>query len=74
MVTIDQPSLLTAAYAAGVLMFFAPCSVGLLPAYLTYYFTHDTESTADHPVLNRAVPLRDSWAKLEKHMRAQGKW
>ena len=45
MVAIDQPSLLTAAYAAGVLMFFAPCSVGLLPAYLTYYVTHDsTES------------------------------
>ena len=44
MVTIDQPSLLTAAYAAGVLMFFAPCSVGLLPAYLTYYFTHDAET------------------------------
>ncbi|WP_256684950.1 integral membrane transporter [Halococcus qingdaonensis] len=41
--TIDQPSLLVAAYAAGVLMFFAPCSVGLLPAYLTYYFTHDAE-------------------------------
>src|SRR5699024_2123476 len=46
MVAIDQPSLLTAAYAAGVLMFFAPCSVGLLPAYLTYYFTHDDGSTA----------------------------
>ncbi|EMA46881.1 putative integral membrane transporter [Halococcus morrhuae DSM 1307] len=46
MVTIDQPSLLTAAYAAGVLMFFAPCSVGLLPAYLTYYFTHDNGSPA----------------------------
>jgi cytochrome c biogenesis protein CcdA len=45
MVTIGQPSLLTAAYAAGVLMFFAPCSVGLLPAYLTYYFTHDTAET-----------------------------
>ena len=46
MVTIDQPSLLVAAYAAGVLMFFAPCSVGLLPAYLTYYFTHDDGSSA----------------------------
>jgi cytochrome c biogenesis protein CcdA len=45
-VTIGQPSLLTAAYAAGVLMFFAPCSVGLLPAYLTYYFTHDGGSDA----------------------------
>ena len=38
------------------------------------YFTHDKDSSSDHPVLNRAVPLRDSWAKLEKHMRAQGKW
>ncbi|WP_435077745.1 cytochrome c biogenesis CcdA family protein [Halococcus sp. AFM35] len=46
MVVIGQPSLLTAAYAAGVLMFFAPCSVGLLPAYLTYYFTHDGGTTA----------------------------
>jgi cytochrome c biogenesis protein CcdA len=45
MVVIGQPSLLTAAYAAGVLMFFAPCSVGLLPAYLTYYFTHDAAET-----------------------------
>jgi cytochrome c biogenesis protein CcdA len=45
MVTISQPSLLTAAYAAGVLMFFAPCSVGLLPAYLTYYFTQDSAKT-----------------------------
>ncbi|WP_202593529.1 cytochrome c biogenesis protein CcdA [Halococcus sediminicola] len=45
MIAIDQPSLLTAAYAAGVLMFFAPCSVGLLPAYLTYYFTHDNAET-----------------------------
>ena len=45
MVTIDSPSILTAAYAAGVLMFFAPCSVGLLPAYLTYYFTQDGDTT-----------------------------
>ncbi|EFW92265.1 cytochrome C biogenesis protein [Haladaptatus paucihalophilus DX253] len=36
-------SVLVAAYAAGVLMFFAPCSVGLLPAYLSYFFTHDEE-------------------------------
>lgn len=44
MFTTSQPSLLVAAYAAGVLMFFAPCSVGLLPAYLTYYFTQDSTS------------------------------
>jgi cytochrome c biogenesis protein CcdA len=56
MVTIGQPSLLIAAYAAGVLMFFAPCSVGLLPAYLTYYFTHDDESAARS---NRTATARD---------------
>lgn len=33
--------MLVAAYAAGVLMFFAPCSVGLLPAYLSYFYTHE---------------------------------
>ncbi|WP_225336151.1 cytochrome c biogenesis CcdA family protein [Halomicrobium urmianum] len=37
----SSPSILVAAYAAGVLMFFAPCSVGLLPAYLSYFYTHD---------------------------------
>lgn len=47
MAMIGQPSLLTAAYAAGVLIFFAPCSVGLLPAYLTYYFTHNSTRPAD---------------------------
>lgn len=26
-------------------MFFAPCSVGLLPAYLTYYLTHDSSAS-----------------------------
>ena len=30
-------------------MFFAPCSVGLLPAYLTYYFTHDSTHPDDGP-------------------------
>ena len=49
MITIDQPPMLTAAYAAGVLMFFAPCSVGLLPAYLTYYLTHDSIHPDDGP-------------------------
>ncbi len=32
----------------------------------TGYFVHDTtDSRPGHPVLNRAVTLRDSWAKLE---------
>lgn len=39
-----QPPIYVAAYAAGVLMFFAPCSVGLLPAYFAYYLTQDGES------------------------------
>lgn len=42
---LSQPPVLVAAYAAGVLMFFAPCSVGLLPAYLSYYSTHDDGRT-----------------------------
>ena len=37
----SSPSVLVAAYAAGVLMFFAPCSVGLLPAYLSYFYSHE---------------------------------
>lgn len=63
MVVVGQPSLLTAAYAAGVLMFFAPCSVGLLPAYLTYYFTHDDGTTAptSHSATNGE---RRSFARL----------
>ncbi len=32
------------------------------------YFTHDSKlSTPENPVLNRAVPLRDSWAKKQKY-------
>ena len=40
MTGFEQPSLLVVAYATGVLMFFAPCSIGLLPAYLTDFSTH----------------------------------
>jgi glutaminyl-tRNA synthetase len=29
------------------------------------YFTMDRDSTEDHMVFNRTVPLRDSWAKLD---------
>lgn len=38
-----QLSLFAIAYATGVLMFFAPCSVGLLPAYLTYFNTQSKD-------------------------------
>ena len=29
------------------------------------YFCKDTASTADHPVFNRTVPLKDSWGKIQ---------
>lgn len=32
------------------------------------YFTTDKESRPDHPVFNRSVSLKDSWAKIEKKM------
>lgn len=30
------------------------------------YFCVDLESTADSPIFNRTVPLKDAWAKIEK--------
>ena len=73
MVTIDQPSLLTAAYAAGVLMFFAPCSVGLLPAYLTYYFTHDSaETDGGTAAANRTAAGGDSGGFARQLLLANG--
>ena len=30
------------------------------------YFCADTDSTAEHPVFNRTVTLKDSWAKINK--------
>jgi glutaminyl-tRNA synthetase len=33
------------------------------------YFTPDTDSSADHPVFNRTLTLKDTWAKLQ----AQGR-
>ena len=30
------------------------------------YFTSDPDSTADKLVFNRTLPLKDSWAKIEK--------
>ncbi len=35
------------------------------------YFCVDRDSTAEKPVFNRTVPLRDSWAKLEKAMKGK---
>jgi len=35
------------------------------------YFCLDTDSSAEHLVFNRSVALRDSWAKLEKKLKAQ---
>lgn len=55
----EQPSLLVVAYATGVLMFFAPCSVGLLPAYLTYFSTHNEGGTAIAPLAS--LPRRLHW-------------
>jgi glutaminyl-tRNA synthetase len=38
----------------------------------TGYFCHDNvDSTPGHPVLNRIVTLRDSWAKIEKELSQQ---
>ncbi|QKK03863.1 MAG: glutamine--tRNA ligase/YqeY domain fusion protein [Pseudomonadota bacterium] len=33
------------------------------------YFVPDTDGTPDRPVFNRAVTLRDTWARLEKQLR-----
>jgi glutaminyl-tRNA synthetase len=30
------------------------------------YFCADTDSSAEHPVFNRTVTLKDSWAKINK--------
>ena len=30
------------------------------------YFCKDKDSTPDKPVFNRAVTLKDTWAKIEK--------
>jgi cytochrome c biogenesis protein CcdA len=56
---LEQPSLLIVAYATGVLMFFAPCSVGLLPAYLTYFNTHSEGRAAIIP--SEATRHRFRW-------------
>jgi glutaminyl-tRNA synthetase len=30
------------------------------------YFCADPDGSAEHPVFNRTVTLKDSWAKIEK--------
>jgi cytochrome c biogenesis protein CcdA len=50
---------LVAAYAAGVLMFFAPCSVGLLPTYLSYFYSYEEGSEdADRSSQSGGGPVR----------------
>ena len=58
MVTTVQPPLLVAAYAAGVLMFFSPCGVGLLPAYLTYFGTIESDHTGATDARHRRSAAR----------------
>ncbi|MBF0178857.1 MAG: glutamine--tRNA ligase/YqeY domain fusion protein [Magnetococcales bacterium] len=36
------------------------------------YFFRDPDSTPEHPVFNRAVSLRDTWAKIEKQQAGAG--
>ena len=52
-------SLVVVAYATGVMMFFAPCSVGLLPAYLTYFSTHSENETRTTPL--SSAPRSIQW-------------
>lgn len=60
MALFTSPSLLVAAYAAGVLMFFAPCSVGLLPAYLSYFYTQGGE-TIQADQTDASTPVRTAF-------------
>ncbi len=39
----------------------------------TGYFCVDPDSTPERPVFNRTVPLRDSWAKIERQMQQKGR-
>lgn len=57
MVVIGQPPLLVVGFAAGVLMFFSPCSVGLLPAYLTYFSSERHEGTNASSACARRSPF-----------------
>ena len=51
-----------------------PSLAGAAPGYRCQferlgYFCVDPDSTAERPVFNRTVTLRDSWAKIEKQMK-----
>ena len=59
MIEVGRSSLLVVAYATGVLMFFAPCSVGLLPAYLTYFNTNSKSGTTTTPLAS--APRSIQW-------------
>ncbi len=39
---------------------------------LGYFFTDPKESTDEHPVFNRIVTLRDTWAKIQKKQKVGG--
>lgn len=39
---------------------------------LGYFYTDPKESTDEHPVFNRIVTLRDTWAKIQKKQKAGG--
>ena len=36
------------------------------------YFCPDPDTTPDHPVFNRTLPLRDSWARLQAKGKGNG--
>jgi len=40
--------------------------------YRKSYVCVDEDSTEDHPVFNRTVPLRSTWAKIEKRLKRRG--
>jgi len=53
--------------------FVEPSAAGVAPGYRCQferlgYFCADPDSTADLPIFNRTVTLRDSWAKIAKQM------
>ena len=62
-----NPNSLTVVEGALVEPVIAQCQVGDTFQFLrTGYFCKDPDSTAQMPVFNRVVPLKDSWAKVNK--------
>jgi cytochrome c biogenesis protein CcdA len=47
------------AFAAGVISFFAPCSVAMLPAYISYYLGRGDDSAA--PASETVAPIHRRW-------------